>query len=274
MFTCRSLRRTPRHSIRAFTLIELLVVIAIIAILAAMLLPALAKAKEKAKAIACLNNMRQIGLATRLYVDDNNATLMPWRRQPNFPGFQAVIVDSSFVVSQGNFYYWEDMLRLGGYAPAHKVFDCPSLKFTAAGTGGGGSSTNNTLGIGMNRPKFGVQMDTVAGANTPVKDTVVARPTDSLLFADAGAITDATKSSANADDWLEDPGALGTGSTYFKSPNGLASWWDASPAVRVVNRHQKRGNTTWYDGHAAAIKASTVGFQYAEGDPLALWDLK
>ena len=55
----------------------MLVVIAIIAILAALLMPALARAKERAKAIGCLNNQRQIMLAAKMYADDNQGRLMP-----------------------------------------------------------------------------------------------------------------------------------------------------------------------------------------------------
>lgn len=72
----------PSCGFRAFTLIELLVVIAIIAILAAMLLPVLSRAKEAGRRIACLNNLRQLSLASQVYVNDNQNTY-PQRSETN-----------------------------------------------------------------------------------------------------------------------------------------------------------------------------------------------
>ena len=113
---------------RAFTLIELLVVIAIIAILAALLLPVLSAAKRRARSIECLNNMRQIVLAAKLYLDDNREAMIPLWVQQGASGWPSWNYDAStFLIQYPDFLWWPDKLRLDGFIPSIQIFNCPAL---------------------------------------------------------------------------------------------------------------------------------------------------
>ncbi|HEX7654364.1 MAG TPA: prepilin-type N-terminal cleavage/methylation domain-containing protein [Verrucomicrobiae bacterium] len=163
-------RRSPRTG---FTLIELLVVIAIIAILAAMLLPALSKAKERAKRISCLNNLRQLCVGMTVYAGDNNDRVMPLSSGngnpiPNIlddPGAQTAKAVGLMVVSNmPSVWACPNRFGLPAWDSTYNQYDIGYVYFGGLGgwtNSAGNFASHSVVKLGNSRPYWALAGDSL-----------------------------------------------------------------------------------------------------------------
>jgi len=263
-----------------FTLIELLVVIAIIAILAAMLLPALAKAKAKAQQIACLSNLKQWGLADNMYVGDYNETF-PYAR------FQASYAGSSSPNAQDT-PTWQEIYAYGGMTPpvgndvwfnalppyihsktlyewatgvyksqfnqtfssGMSIFTCPTVlaqgyDATDVTTSDMNLADRPLFSFGMNSKMTVIETPVGSTDDLPCKTSMVVHPSAFVLFADTRDRSKETPYSSSA-------------ANAYPAGNSIKLGTPQSYTTRFSSRHDLGGQITFSDGHAQFYKYNYV----------------
>ena len=276
----RTSREIPTHRLfRGFTLIELLVVIAIIAILAAMLLPALSKAKAKAKTASCLSNLRQWGLAIQMYVVDNTDQIPRDGMGHNgqYPGDSFNGVQTGDANDKAAWFNCLPELvaekRLSAYAanitgtalkdanimpfPGRqgKIWHCSAASMTDSdiqNVSGGG--VNGFFSYVMNidlkkSDSSGVSGGTFTYPLMP-KITALPKPTATVFMTDQ----------------------------YFNSTEGPANaFYSVNPAARwraFPKRHSNSGGVlVFFDGHSSYFKQATINNQQGNGNEPLLPDV-
>lgn len=234
----RTLQKQARH--QAFTLIELLVVIAIISILAAILFPVFARARENARRTSCLSNIKQMGLAAMQYVQDYDET---------FPQY-GYAVPSGTVLPDGVIWagttaapniYWPQLLF-----PYHKsiqVFWCPSSSNFTNGVGGRPVPINGQYGANVRV--------IVASTNGPLKIAAITDSASTYLVMDWGTYY--------AQDGHADTSSGGWG--YLPGMGSIGGNCASTSTTRSDcdnGRHFDGVNVGFADGHAKWLKSSVL----------------
>jgi prepilin-type N-terminal cleavage/methylation domain-containing protein/prepilin-type processing-associated H-X9-DG protein len=232
---CKLYLRPATKTSRAFTLIELLVVIAIIAILAAMLLPVLSKAKANGLKIACVNNYKQLQLCWQMYTDDNLDNLPPNQTRDYQPSRVVMTSTTNSWLALANAYRDANPLLiqagvLSGYNKSLGIYRCPADKSTVSDEGKIPRTHSVSMSVYMNgTPKYW-RYDWTWHKLTAIRNP---GPSRAMVFVD------------------EHENSIQQSTFVCNGPNDQRFWtsqyqWISFPATR----HNNGANFTFADGHA------------------------
>ncbi len=257
--SANSSRPAQRVGTKAFTLIELLVVIAIIAILAAILFPVFARARENARRSSCQSNLKQIGLGMLQYTQDYDEKLVKvWYGNQ---GYQATQAD-------GSKYKWMDAIF--PYVKSEQIFSCPSdaldnnapykyfKNLTASNTGTeyGSYRINNAYGATTASPS------TTPPCNVSLS-TLQAPATTAWVFDSVGSPSQNAANGRGAWIFWPDSGSQPNGIDPGSNPKTFG--WSGSDVGRVIERHLDTTNVLFTDGHVKSMKLDALTAQNAAG---------